>query len=60
MKPCLEDVLAAIGRDDGTGFCVSCGSEASGVEPDARNILCEACGKRKVFGAEELVFMYGG
>ena len=60
MKPCLEDVLAACERDDNTGFCIACGAEASGVEPDARNYVCESCGERKVFGAEELIFMYGG
>ena len=60
MKPCPEDVLAACERDDNTGFCIACGAEASGVEPDARNYVCESCGERKVFGAEELIFMYGG
>jgi hypothetical protein len=28
-----------------------------GVEPDARNYLCEACGERRVFGAEEILLM---
>jgi hypothetical protein len=42
---------------DGTGFCLACGEEASGVEPDARRYECEACGARKVYGIEELVVM---
>jgi hypothetical protein len=27
-----------------------------GVEPDARNYECEACGERAVYGAQELLF----
>jgi hypothetical protein len=42
---------------DNPGFCLACGNEQEGCEPDARNYVCEACGERKVFGAEELVLM---
>jgi len=48
-----NEVLEAIQRDDCTGFCVSCGNEQNGCEPDARNYECEACGEMKVFGAEQ-------
>ena len=37
------------------GFCVECGDEAYGVEPDARRYECESCGARAVYGAEELL-----
>lgn len=37
------------------GFCIACGADADGCEPDARNYKCEECGKREVFGAEELL-----
>jgi len=60
MKVTLEDVMDACERDDSLGFCTACGAEASGVEPDARNYVCESCGEPKVFGAEELMIMYGG
>lgn len=40
---------------DNPGFCVACGSDADGCEPDARNYECDECGKRAVFGAEELL-----
>lgn len=40
---------------DNPGFCVACGEEADSCEPDARNYKCEHCGKRKVFGADELL-----
>jgi len=43
---------------DGTlGFCLACGAEANGVEPDARQYECESCGVSKVYGLEELVMM---
>lgn len=40
---------------DNPGFCVVCGEDAEGVEPDARRYPCEHCGKRGVYGAEELL-----
>jgi len=42
---------------DNPGFCLICGNEAEGVEPDARNYTCEACGAEQVFGAEELMLV---
>lgn len=51
-------VLAACERymttTDLPGFCLECGQEASGIEPDARRYGCESCGSFAVFGAEEL------
>ena len=41
---------------DDPGFCVSCGTEAEGVEPDAQRYECEACGAPAVYGAEQLLF----
>lgn len=51
----LEDIQAAMNASE--GFCIACGEVASGCEPDARNYKCEVCGERKVYGAEELLFM---
>ena len=43
------------------GFCLGCGAENYGVEPDARGYECEECGESAVFGAPELVLMgYAG
>jgi hypothetical protein len=42
---------------DNPGFCLDCGEEAYGVEPDARRYRCEACGLPGVFGLEELLMM---
>ena len=39
---------------DNPGFCLVCGFEQDGCEPDARGYECESCGEMKVMGAEEL------
>ena len=40
---------------DDPGFCLMCGNEQGGCEPDARRIKCESCGAKQVFGASELM-----
>lgn len=40
---------------DNPGFCIECGHEVEGVEPDAREYECEVCGEPAVFGCEELL-----
>ena len=54
-KPTLDQVMEACESDDNLGFCISCGEEAYGVEPDARSYKCESCGSLSVFGAEEIL-----
>ena len=44
---------------DDPGFCICCGADADGVEPDARRCPCEACGNHAVCGAEELLLHLG-
>ena len=44
---------------DNPGFCLICGHEQDGCEPDACNYECDACGAEQVFGAQELLFMGG-
>lgn len=55
-----ERVVEAVARSlttlDNPGFCLHCGSEADGCEPDAERYLCEACGHHRVFGAEQILF----
>lgn len=48
-------IMRAIREDNYSGFCKECGHEQGGCEPDARNYVCENCGKPAVFGAEELL-----
>lgn len=54
-----ERVVDAVERQFSTledpGFCVACGEDADGCEPDAREYPCRACGERKVYGAEWLL-----
>ena len=50
-----EAVERAHSSLDNPGFCICCGAEAEGVEPDAGRCECESCGERGVYGAEELV-----
>lgn len=40
---------------DNPGFCLACGNEQEGCEPDACNYTCEACGEDQVFGADEIL-----
>ena len=37
------------------GFCVECGLEQFGCNPDTRRAKCRRCGKFMVYGAEELL-----
>lgn len=57
----IKKVVDAVKRQhdslDNPGFCVECGEEAEGCEPDARRYKCEYCGARGVYGAEELLIM---
>ena len=56
-----ERVAEAVEREqtslDNPGFCVRCGAEAEGVEPDAREYECESCGEPDVYGASELLIV---
>ena len=57
FKPAQEWVIAAVENDENAGFCLACGDDCTGVEPDARKYECDACGAHKVYGAEELMIM---
>ena len=46
-----EDIL------ENPGFCLTCGERAEDCEPDACHYMCESCGERQVFGAEEIMMM---
>ena len=56
-KVTLKQLLAAAESGEYVGFCIACGYEQEGVEPDARKYKCERCGEMKVYGAEELMIM---
>jgi hypothetical protein len=57
-----DDVIDAAERqmfgDENPGFCLECGQEQGGCEPDAREYPCESCGATaSVYGAQELLMM---
>jgi hypothetical protein len=53
--PSESDLLIAIELDN--GFCLACGAENEGIEPDARKYNCICCNKPRVYGAEQLFLM---
>ena len=54
----LDEVTEAVEEDDNSGFCTACGEQVYGVEPDACEYDCEACGEKgTVYGAQELLIM---
>ena len=52
-----EAVMRHMTSLDNPGFCIACGEEADGCEPDARKYECEFCGEHEVYGAEEILMM---
>ncbi len=56
-----ERVIDAVERtmhdQENLGFCVRCGAEVDGVEPDADRYTCDVCKTPTVFGAENLLLM---
>ena len=61
MHPSITDdrIIEACERRntslDNPGFCIKCGADAEGVEPDAEKYTCESCGAAAVYGAEQLL-----
>jgi Zn finger protein HypA/HybF involved in hydrogenase expression len=51
-RPSIEYGMALM--HDDCGFCLACGNDQQGVEPDARQYACDHCGESKVYGIEEL------
>jgi len=40
---------------DDPGYCMACGTEVFGVEPDARGYQCEVCDENAVYGLQEIM-----
>lgn len=51
----IDRVIEAAEGDEYIGFCVACGEEHEGVEPDARRYECDSCGENRVYGAQEIL-----
>jgi hypothetical protein len=56
----VDDAMEAVANnDDGSGFCVLCGSEAATYcDPDTRKAHCSDCGKNAVYGSEEILVQF--
>ena len=53
FKPTLNTLQEMI--EESQGFCLACGEVQDGVEPDASKYICDCCGEKKVYGAEDLL-----
>lgn len=56
-RPVFDREFEMLASESMQGFCLACGEEVEGVEPDARKYECESCGEAKVYGLEELLLM---
>lgn len=56
-RPADAQLLEIIEGDNNAGFCLACGEEVDGIEPDAAQYTCPHCHAQKVYGAEELLSM---
>jgi hypothetical protein len=56
-KITLKRIMAAVESGEYLGFCLACGGENDGIEPDARDYECQLCDAHRVYGAEEILFM---
>jgi hypothetical protein len=50
-----EAIAEAVQEDRNSGWCIICGTEHDGIEPDAENYECENCRAEQVFGIESLL-----
>ena len=56
----FEEVFDSLARDLNEGFCINCGCSSMGVEPDAKEYRCDACGGFTLYGAEVLLLLMDG
>ena len=58
MDRVMEAVTESWNSCSNPGFCIECGYEQEGCEPDAEGYECEECGAMAVMGAENcLLFL---
>jgi hypothetical protein len=48
---------AAFNSSSSVGFCMECGAEHDGKEPDTEKDECEKCGSNSVYGAEQILLI---
>jgi hypothetical protein len=52
-----EEMRHIVFDGDYIGFCLECGADCEGIEPDARKYHCQECHANRVYGIEELMLM---
>jgi predicted RNA-binding Zn-ribbon protein involved in translation (DUF1610 family) len=57
MKIPFEEIEQVLIEDSCSGFCLGCGEQMFGVEPDACEYECPSCGEYKVYGAQTILIM---
>lgn len=57
MRFPISMIESAVFGNDHLGFCLQCGGERDGCEPDASKYECFDCGTCNVYGAENVVIM---
>ena len=62
LSPTRIESLAheAFWQPDPPGVCIACGTEVRGIDPERERAPCGACGARRVYGAQRLVFLLMG
>lgn len=52
----LETIIDAVEQDGyDLGYCTNCGTEYDGIEPDAKDYMCEYCCEMGVFGVDVIL-----
>jgi hypothetical protein len=57
----VETAMSLMEEDIDTieGVCIECGIVHHGVEPDAEKYKCDNCETNTVYGAEQIVLLFG-
>jgi len=51
----LAELMDLLANDDNEGVCVACGDLMDNCEPDAQRYPCDGCGKKTVYGTQEVL-----
>ena len=57
----VETAMGLMEEDIDTieGVCIECGEVTHGVEPDAEKYKCDGCETNTVYGAQQIVLLFG-
>ena len=55
----VEQAIELVEEDNNQGICIKCHEVQDCIEPDAEHCKCDSCGEFEVFGAEQIILMFG-